>query len=701
MFDRLRQHLQRRLDKLTGQSELQPAPLSNSDYADGLRAKGNAFLADEKLDAAEECFREALNHKTDDTRTLVCLGYVLKELGRLAEARIVLKRATSPTNSDPEVFEALYLLGEISEQQDDLEDAKNYFKSALGLRPDFMRACDDVVRILRHQGRESEVRALLERQVCLCPDSTNYRLMLAKACTVAFDFQGTVDHLMAAVALGVNEAQITMILGAALCRIEREEEARPYFQMAQAADPSVSHEILYHRGYYFTRSGDTRVAVDLLEQSIALQPDYLPSHSLLLLNLSHAAKELNRSYKDAAQQFSKVLESTYPPLPTVLSRPVDITTEVLRVGFISGEFREHPLYHFLVGILEHIDKAHFRLVAFSNNQINDASTTVFKTLFSDWHDIQHLGHAAVADLVRAQKIDVLFDLSGHTGDTRLPVFARKPAPVQATWLGYFASTGLTTMDYIIADAASVPQDSDEWFSENIIRLPDTRLCMMVPRTSRPIPVAQAPCKTKGYVTFGSFQQAAKINEQVLQVWGKVMASVPHSRLRIQNKAIDSVSISEKLRTDMTLAGIDLSRVDLVGATGWEDYLEAHRETDILLDTFPYPGGTTTAFALWMGVPTITLAGTTMLSRQGASMLECVGLTDWIAKTVAEYADIAKRFACDTDAIAQLRHQLRTITENSPLFNCKRFATNLEGAIRFMYQNKGAVKDAVQQHTDLD
>ena len=699
MLDRFRQALQRRLDTLTGQNTPQPAPVINLEYVDSLRTKGNAFLADEKLDAAEACFREALDHKKDDTRTLICLGYVLKEQGRLAEARIVLKRATNPVNTDPEVFEAFYLLGEICETQTDLEGAKKHFKSTLGLKPDFTRACEDVVRILRQQGLPKEAKEFLEEQVRLCPDNTDYRLMLAKACTDVFDFQGMVDHLMVAVARGVKDASINMLLGAALCRLEREDEARPYFEMAQAADPSVSHEVDYHRGYFYTRNGNARAAVELLDQSIKHKPDYLPAHSLLLLNLSHTAIELNRSYKEAAQQFARVAESTYLPLPTLPAEVVDIDTKVLRVGFVSGEFREHPVYHFLVGILEQIDKTRFHLVAFSNNQLDDAPTATFRTLFSEWHDVQHLNHAAVADLVREQRIDVLFDLSGHTGDARLPVFARKPALVQVAWLGYFASTGLTTMDYIIADAACVPKDSDEWFSEKVIRLPSTRLCMTIPRTTRPIPVTPTPCKSKNYMTFGSFQQAAKINSQVLRVWANVLESVPQSRLGIQNKVLDSATIANKLCADMTRAGIDLTRVDLFGAMGWEEYLEAHREIDILLDTFPYPGGTTTAFALWMGVPTITLRGATMLSLQGVSMLECVRLTEWIANSEAEYVNIAKRFACDTDALDLLRHQLRAIAESSPLFDCKLFATDLECAIRVMYQEKLSTLAAPQTHSD--
>jgi len=687
MLDRLFQILHRRLDTLSGRTAPQPAAPSDPESTKRLRTEGNALLAEEKLDEAEACFREALVHTVDDTQSLVCLGYVLKEQGRLTEARIVLKRATGPDNTDPQTFEAHYLLGEISEKQDDFEDAKKHFKAALDLKPDFTRACEDVVRILHVQGRKDQTRVFLEELVVACPESTDYHVMLAKEFTDILDLEGTVRHLSTAVTLGVDDPYIDMLVGAALCRLEREPEARPYFDSAILKDPSFLHEALYHRGYYYTRSGESRTGVELLEQSIQSKPDYAAAHSLILLNLSHSAAALNRSYQQAAERFSKAAEDPVQPMPRSPVQSVDRESKVLRIGFVAGEFREHPVQHFLVGVLEHINKDQFQLVAFSNNQMDDSGTALFKKLFSSWHDIKDMTHDAVAELVRAQKIDVLIDLSGHTGDARLPVFARKPAPVQVAWLGYFASTGLKAMDYIIADTVCVPENSEEWFSEKVFRLPATRLCMTVPRPSRPIPIEQAPSKNNGYITFGSFQQAAKINAQVLGVWAKAMAAVPQSRLRIQNTGLCTASIQNKIRADMELAGIDLLRADLLGSTGWEEYLEAHNEIDILFDTFPYPGGTTTAFALWMGVPTVTLAGNTMLSLQGASMLGCVGLNDWVAKDEAEYVEIAVKFAQDTERLAQLRSSLRAVAEQSPLFDNKAFAINLENALRAMYLEK--------------
>ena len=272
------------------------------------------------------------------------------------------------------------------------------------------------------------------------------------------------------------------------------------------------------------------------------------------------------------------------------------------------------------------------------------------------------------------------DLAGHTGESRVAIFARRPAQTQVAWLGFWASTGLEEMDYIFADTNCVPHDSIQWFSEKVYRLPNTRLCMAVPQVLRDIPIAKPPCQSNGYITFGCFQQTAKITPCVLSVWAEVMSEVPQSRLRVQAGGINIPSIRDKLLQNMTQVGIDLSRVHLLGSCNLEPYLEAHNEVDILLDTFPYTGGTTTAFALWMGVPTITLAGDSMLSRQGASMLQCVGLSEWIARSQSEYVDVAARMTLNPSYLETMRLELRRKTVESPLFDTQSFANDFQAAL---------------------
>jgi protein O-GlcNAc transferase len=428
-----------------------------------------------------------------------------------------------------------------------------------------------------------------------------------------------------------------------------------------------------------------------MESAIALRPDILAAHSGILTVLSYAESEGEISYADAARRFAKAArDQIKKPLRDHAPSGAEssgIPGTKLRVGFVSGDLCAHPVGFFLNDVLKNLDRSRLHLAAYSNNPVNDSATESLKANFDAWHSIRDLNDDAAAELISSHHVDMLFDLGGHTGENRLAVFVRRPAPTQVTWLGYWASTGLDEMDFIIGDPISTPPDSTEWFSEHVYRLPHTRLCMAVPQTSREISIAEPPCQRNGFITFGSFQQVRKITDQVLSVWAKVLAAVPQSRLRIQTEAIGIPSMRDRLSQDMIKAGIDLSRVQLLSAYEIDRYLDAHNDIDILLDTFPYPGGTTTAFALWMGVPTITLAGNTMLSRQGASMLACVDLSDLVAHSEAEYVDTAVQLAGDATRLANLRRQLRAQALKSPLFDSKAFAKDFQEAIFQMHQER--------------
>lgn len=687
MLDGLRLALTRRLAKLTGQDTHAPEPVPDTSYSEDLRKRGNALIAQEQYEAAEQCFREALVHQPDDSKLLICLGYVLKEQTRFAEARIALRRVANLGASDPEAYEACYLLAEISEREQDTEDAKRHLAQVLALKPDFARACADLIRLLRHSGQDDAVRPLLVRSVETCPQCLEYRLWLAEVSADAMDLQTTVDQLTAVVGLGGGNVRVLITLGAALCRVDRYDDALSYFEQAQTQDPSVAFEVCYHRAYFQSRIGNTEAAIALYEQCIALRPDYLAAHQMLLYTLCLTQPQVPGRYREAAERFNQAVR---PPAPAAVpwdTAPRAAAGRALRVGFSAGEFKHHPLYYFLIGILAQMDRTRFRLIAYSYNRGDDKKTQAFKDSMDEWNDIQGMSEDATAALIRSHQIDILIDLSGHTGDGLLPVFARRPAPVQVTWLGYFASTGLEEMDYILADPVSVPENATEWFSETVIRLPATRLCMAKPQPARPIDVCPPPCISRGYVTFGSFAQATKINPQVLRAWSLILASVPHSRLRMQSHSLDSAAIRQLMADNMQAAGMDLARVDLVGSSDWEDYMEAHNKVDMLIDTFPYTGGTTTASALWMGVPTLTVLGNTMLALQGASMMRCVDLPEWIAVDEAEFIAKAVKFSGDVAYLTQLRAGLRARTERSPLFDTPTFTRHFEGALTDMYAQK--------------
>ena len=266
------------------------------------------------------------------------------------------------------------------------------------------------------------------------------------------------------------------------------------------------------------------------------------------------------------------------------------------------------------------------------------------------------------------------------------MFAWKPAPIQVSWLGYLASTGVPGMDYLLADPISLPDTNRKHFTEVIWHLPETANCLTPPTSNPRLPITPTPALRNGYITFGCFQNLSKINDTVLAVWARILRAMPTARLRLQIKQLTTENERIHLFQRVANAGIAPENVHIAGVIpGREAYLATHAEVDIILDTFPCPGITTTCEALWMGVPTLTLAGNTLLSRQGASLLSCVGLTDWIANDVNDYVARAIMHAGNISELAQLRAGLRERALSSPLFDAPRFANNLREAFLGMWQ----------------
>ena len=384
------------------------------------------------------------------------------------------------------------------------------------------------------------------------------------------------------------------------------------------------------------------------------------------------------NYGEKVRLLAKPYTSWQCQLQPLGSRP-------LRLGFVSGDLRMHPVGYFSESILNCMDQGDIACIAYSNAVIEDVFSEHLRTVFSEWHRVSTLSDQELAAKIHADNIDILVDLAGHTAHNRLAVFAWCAAPVQVSWLGYWASTGVAEVDYILVDDISVPPSQAKNFSEEPWYLPRSRLCLSPPANGAQILPNPLPALHNGYVTFASFQNLGKISDATLATWADVLAMLPSARLRLQSRPLGHPETLVHMRTRLTQAKIDLTRVDLFGGSSREEYLKAYFDVDIVLDTFPFPGGTTTAEALWMGVPTITLTGNTLVARQGESMLGCVGLNDWIAHSEPDYVLLAIAKAADLDTLAQLRAGLRDVALQSPLFDAAAFAQNLALAFHGMAQ----------------
>ena len=648
-----------------------------------LRREGNALLAQGALQEAELCYRQAVAADPEVPSFHISLGFVLMQMQRWDEAQTELNKAD---NIDANNADCHYMLAELAERRLDFEKAAEHFQLAFELNVEFELACRDACRVLFMLGRIDDCRTQLIAGLALNPLNGDFHFYQGNLHLTEKNADLALESYRKALSLGADHAALHCFIGRILQQKGEIEAARRHMTRSIELDPSLAEAhhglgvVNYHYGYFDQAIADQRNA-------IALDPSLLHAHTCLLFGLSFTPGCSPQQYLRQARIFGDAARlSASPPLPPANTLHHFAERRPLRIGWVSGDFRFHPVASFLEGILTHLAKEPLVLIAFSNNPQNDAVTDRLRGLMTEWHDIWGMSDFDAASLIRSLQVDVLIDLSGHTSHTRLPVFAWRPAPTQVSWMGYFASTGLAEIDFFLADEYSVPQEWTPYFSERIWHLPETRLCMTAPQGVE-LPVGYLPSQSAGFVTFGCFQALGKINDAVLGAWSKIMARLPNSRLRIQVRNLDYPGVRSNLIRRLEDAGIEQVRVSLYGRTQYQSYLEAHGEVDMILDTFPYPGGATTADALWMGVPTVTIKGESLLARQGASILHTAGLGEWIADNEAQYIDLAVERAQDIGGLAELRCRLRQQALASPLFDGQRFANSFLVALHKMHEER--------------
>ncbi len=470
-------------------------------------------------------------------------------------------------------------------------------------------------------------------------------------------------------------------LGVAYRALKRFDDAIVALRKAVQLDPR-SADAWGNLGQTLARSGQMREAVASNHRALAIDPNRLGLQSSLLFAENYLAESDPVVMSDRARAVGALIAQK---VPARTSHPNDPDPErKLRVGLLSADLRAHPVGRFLSAVLREIDPARVELYAYSNTDEEDAVTGTIRASVPYWLNVHGMSDPDLDARIVADGIDVLVDLSGHTGGHRLMVLARKPAPVSFTWIGYFATTGLAAIDYVLANKWVIPQSEERQWSETPWRLPDTYLCYAVPRDT--LPPTPLPALETGQITFGCFNNFNKLTGTTLAAWATLLAAVPGSRLILRSSGLYHDEILASLRASLTSAGIDLERVRIDGKiTDYAAHLASYGEIDIALDPFPYNGGTTTVEALYMGVPVLVRAGDRYVAHMGESILHNAGMPDWIAPDEGEYAALGARKAADLDALANLRSGLRARMLASPLFDAPRFARNLEDAMRGMWR----------------
>ena len=547
----------------------------------------------------------------------------------------------------PDNVTALHFIGVLCYQLKDYSSAIRYIKKALEFGPDYADAHNNLGIVLQEAGQLDEAIASYRNVLQLNPDFERAHYNLGTALKAAWQIDDAIAHYQKAIQLNPHIVEAYNNLGLALQDQGKVEEAEQYYRHA-----------------------------------LRMKPDFALCHSNLLLLMNYSSRHNPQSVFSEHLRFAKNIAE--PLYPANLQFPNDPSpSRRLKIGYVSPDFRRHAVACFIEPVLMTYNHDEFEVFCYSDVSVHDEVTNRLQGYTEQWRHIRGMSDEQVAELVHKDGIDILIDLAGYTANNRILLFARKPAPVQVSCIGYLATTGLSTMDYKIVDNYTDPAGkTEQFYTEHLIRLPESLLCFLPDRDSPQ--VGPLPALSTGRITFGSFNNFAKVTPEVLTVWVEILEGVPESRLILKGFIFHDKATCQYVLNLFTQKGITPERIILQNSEPSPKHLESYNLIDIGLDTFPFNGATTTCEAMWMGVPVIALAGTAYHSGVGTSLLSNIGLPELVARTSDEYVSIAAGLAGELDRLQELRQSLRDRMAHSPLTDAKRFSSNLETCYRKMW-----------------
>jgi|TARA_Y100000294_G_scaffold176118_1_gene197727 predicted O-linked N-acetylglucosamine transferase (SPINDLY family) len=563
--------------------------------------------------------------------------------GRMPEAESVYQQILK---ADPNQPVALHLLGVIAYQAGKHDLAVDLITKALAIKPDYAYAHSNLGNAFKELGRLDDAVASYHKALSIKPD-----------------YAGAHSNL-----------------GVALRDLGKPDEAVASYHKALAINPD---HVGAHRnlGIVLKTLGRLDEAVASYHKALAIKPDYAEAHSDLILTEQYrmgvTLKKLNDVHAEWDKRHGVPLQAEWRDhgnIPDPERR--------LRIGLVSPDLGRHPVGYFVVSLLEHKSKNEVEFICYSDRN-PDELTERLMALSDEWTDARGISDEALFQRIRSDRIDILIDLAGHSARNRLLVFALKPAPIQVTWAGYMGSTGLSAMDYLIADYRHVPEGTERHYTEEVIRLPDGYVSYEPPDYAPE--VGPLPFEHNGFITFGCFQNPAKINDDVLGAWAEILKAVPNSRLLLKYRNMDAEGNRNRILDQFGAHGVEESRLTLEGKSPHSELLGRYNDVDIALDTFPYTGGLTTCEAVWMGVPAITKLGETFASRHSLSHLTNVGVPELVADDLPDYVSKAVELANDVPRLTGLRSGLRERMAKSALCDGEKFATDFTSAMRQIWR----------------
>jgi len=671
---------------------------------------GEAYRSSGKLPEAIECYRQAVRLNPAFVEGHNNLGTLLKTQGNVAAAAESFRRALS---LQPNYFHAHFNLAALLLDQREFEGASRHLHVALRIQPGQPDAALRLAQIHLVAERQAEAEPLLRAAVAGRPEMAEAWCELGTVCQRIGSLDEAIHCYHRAVSLQPSFLVAHYNLGAALRLADRLPEAIAAFQEALRQQPDFVEALvglancqnmvvrpdeavaaatralqlqptnvlaaMYLAGG-LQMQADLPAAIATFRRVIELEPTSAIQHSNLVYALNFCSAQdpvaLFAEHKAWAARHAEPLTALAPPHANNRD-----PHRRLRVGYVSAHFRHHAVSFFAEPMIAAHNGEAFEVYLYSDVRAPDEVTARMRARATAWRETVGLTDEQVAQQVRDDQIDILVDLAGHIGGNRLPVFARKPAPVQVTYLGYQNTTGMTAMDYRLTDShADPPGTTDAYYTEKLIRLPGSFFCFQPPD---PAPaVNPLPAHAKGFVTFASLNHIPKLTDEAFATWLEILARVPDSRLLVL--AYAPGKLQDRVQQLAAGAGLDPARVVVVNKRPRYDYLAMHHEIDIALDSFPFNGHTTVCDALWMGVPSVMMEGASYASRFGGSTLVSLGLEELIARDRPQYVQIATELAADWPRLIAYRNSLRARMAASPLVDAAGFTRGVEAAYRQMW-----------------
>lgn len=640
----------------------------NESYATAATLVGQGRLAE-----AHTLLSDILHVNPDDDQALSLMARVVHDMGNLSEAIHFMEHALKVNLRNPA---HLGNLGSLYRRAGKLPEAIACFEKLVQLQPRNYQAYFQLGENHYQCGNLDAAIGCYEKAVSIQPNIADIQAAIGRLQIRSGRTDLGIVSLEKAYTLAKGSAKFCADFADALRKDKQYRRAIQYYRELLMTPGDISPaEICANIGICHQFLGEISDAMNAFRQGL----DYNPERFELRTNLLMACNYSNELSPEEVYAIHTTFDAAHTaalPRPSAYSNTPDFDRK-LRIGYVSSNFYRHSVAHFILPVLEQHDRQHFEIHAYSSNRINDEITARIRQQTKCWHDVRALDDAALADMIRSDGIDILIDLNGHTADNRLMTFGRKPAPVQMTWLGYPNTTGMSAMDYRITDEITDPPgETERFYTEELVRLPEIFSSYGI--LEQFPPVKDTPSCKNGYITFGSFNNFAKVNKQVIDTWAGLLRCVSDSRLLIKSELFRVAASRAEITDHFVTAGISPERLTLINKDVSRDaHLARYGEIDIALDTFPYNGTTTTCEALWMGVPVVTLEGKTHAARVSMSQLTAIGLTECIADSREDYINTAATLAADTVHLSKLRHGMRDRLRTSPLMDATHLTSALE------------------------